>query len=547
VTFSGDGRYLAVSTTSWDSLIPWAYVWDLTRPGQPWRRIELPSDTFFVRFSRDARLLYAAPGHSSDVTGTGLRVYDVRTGQLAERRPDGGEALTASSDRRTLAYGRGSEVVLSDATTGSIERRLRGAQGVVGSVAFSADGGFVAAVSDHPAAYVWEKDSGRLLETIVLEEPASDVAFDAHGDRLFVPSGGRLLRFDLTGGNRYVQRTAASDPDALPEGGGFRYASPYSPAVAISSYDAASGNSLLRIENRSTGRTVARLGISWEGNLYDSHAWSPDGNHLAYGAAGRLHLVDWRTAEQVASRAFRVRQLAYSPDGSRILAGGPSGLGLLDAHTLHPLTTPVRLADRLVVHADFGPGEDTAAVVTAQDTGAAVDFLNSADHWLVVDLETGETLLEGRLGTPAVSMAVSPDRRRMASASPGGMEIVDLRSGESTVSSDAGTTAELEGAMVAFSPDGELLASADGEGRVSLRDGTTAALLGTVDSGDAAAAPVFLDDQALLLPYPDGSTYVWDTSPQYAVDTACRIVGRGLTRDEWRAAFGDRPYEDVCG
>ena len=58
---------------------------------------------------------------------------------------------------------------------------------------------------------------------------------------------------------------------------------------------------------------------------------------------------------------------------------------------------------------------------------------------------------------------------------------------------------------------------------------------------------MFLDDQALLLTYPDGSTYVWDTSPTYAVDTACRIVGRGLTRDEWQVAFGELPYEDVCG
>ena len=81
---------------------------------------------------------------------------------------------------------------------------------------------------------------------------------------------------------------------------------------------------------------------------------------------------------------------------------------------------------------------------------------------------------------------------------------------------------------------------------MSLWDGTTGALLGTVDFGDGAAAPTFLDDQTLLLPYPDGSTYEWHTSPAYAVDTACRIVGHGLTTEEWRVAFGDRPYEDVC-
>ena len=36
-------------------------------------------------------------------------------------------------------------------------------------------------------------------------------------------------------------------------------------------------------------------------------------------------------------------------------------------------------------------------------------------------------------------------------------------------------------------------------------------------------------------------------SPTYALDTACRIVGRGLTREEWRVAFGELPFEDVCG
>ena len=82
---------------------------------------------------------------------------------------------------------------------------------------------------------------------------------------------------------------------------------------------------------------------------------------------------------------------------------------------------------------------------------------------------------------------------------------------------------------------------------MSLRDGATGELLGTVDSGDRGVAPVFLDDRVLLLPYEDGSTYVWDTSPRYAVDTACRIVGRGLNPGEWRLAFGDQPYQDVCG
>ena len=67
-------------------------------------------------------------------------------------------------------------------------------------IAFSTGGRLVAAVSPDRAAYVWETHSGRLLEKIPLEAPTLDLAYDTSGDRLFVPSDGRLLALDLTGG-----------------------------------------------------------------------------------------------------------------------------------------------------------------------------------------------------------------------------------------------------------------------------------------------------------------------------------------------------------
>ncbi len=551
VKLSADGRYLAVSVALLESSAGqghWVYVWDLTRPEQPLRRIEMPSDTFHIDFSHDGRLLYAAPGSQSGAAGTGLRVYDVRTGQLTDRRGGGGQGLELSPDGRTLAYGQGDEVFLSDAATGDITHRLRGAEGVA-RIAFSTGGRLVAAVSD--AAYVWETHSGRLLEKIPLEAPTLDLAFDTSGDRLFVPSDGRLLALDLTGANRYVQRISDADPDPPPVGTGFRYASPYVPIAARNGPITTSGrvNTLedLQFEPRRTGGTTARLGLSGLGNTYDSHAWSPDRRHLAYGDPnGRMRIVDWRAGTEIARRRFPVRQLAYTSDGTRILAGRPSGLVMLDARTLRETTELLSLPDRLIIHADAGPGDDTAVVVTAQDTGAARDLFTVADRWLLIDLQTGDTLREGRLHASASSMAVSPDRTRMAAASDGAVEVVDLRSGESTVSTETSTAAKAEGG-VTFSPDGALLASADVLGDVSLWDGTTGAPLGTVHVGEDATVPVFLDNRQLLLPYPDGSTFVWDTSAQYAVDTACRILGRGLSREEWRVAFGDRPFEEVCG
>ena len=67
VKLSADGRYLAVSVALLESSAGqghWVYVWDLTRPEQPLRRIEMPSDTFHIDFSHDGRLLYAAPAAS---------------------------------------------------------------------------------------------------------------------------------------------------------------------------------------------------------------------------------------------------------------------------------------------------------------------------------------------------------------------------------------------------------------------------------------------------------------------------------------------------
>ena len=86
----------------------------------------------------------------------------------------------------------------------------------------------------------------------------------------------------------------------------------------------------------------------------------------------------------------------------------------------------------------------------------------------------------------------------------------------------------------------------DGEGRATLRDGSTGEHLGTVHPGAVHSTPLFRDADTLELHYADGSVYTWDTTVDHAVAVACRIAGGGLTRAEWRAVFGSRPYEDTC-
>ena len=43
-----------------------------------------------------------------------------------------------------------------------------------------------------------------------------------------------------------------------------------------------------------------------------------------------------------------------------------------------------------------------------------------------------------------------------------------------------------------------------------------------------------------------GNVYTWDTSPDYALEFACRTAGRDLTADEWRTYVGEQPRFEVC-
>ena len=54
------------------------------------------------------------------------------------------------------------------------------------------------------------------------------------------------------------------------------------------------------------------------------------------------------------------------------------------------------------------------------------------------------------------------------------------------------------------------------------------------------------DGRTIVLAYHDGSVLTFDTDPAAWEEHACAVAGRNLTEQEWRDAFGDRPYRETC-
>ena len=125
--------------------------------------------------------------------------------------------------------------------------------------------------------------------------------------------------------------------------------------------------------------------------------------------------------------------------------------------------------------------------------------------------------------------------------------IIDLHTGEPV---RPAVRAHAAGVFwAAFSPDGTRLVTAADDGTVVLWETATATQLArvTIPVPGLVSAEFRLDGTLLLVPWGEvSSLYVWDPAPARAAAFACRAVGRDLTEAEWRASFGDRPFQDVC-
>ena len=585
MAYSTDGALLAVAfdvfpDPGWltiDGSV--VVVWDVSAPDEPVAILEdVPRFTHEVAFGPEGRMLYTAT-HAAPPqfdARPAITVYDLDTRKVVRTldapshpfalSPDGTRMAVAAVAPELADSETGTDVLVLDPGTGGELQRLRGHTGAVNDIAFSTDGSMVVTGGGDRTVAVWDLATGD--RTQLLEGHAGAVAsvafgpdgstvvsagvdaavllWDRAGDRRFVTvreAEGDLLErsgIGVTEDNSFVSPTGAqivSITSAEDEDGGA-----YAYATSMQLVDAASGRAGPVTETGHGG--------------FIAVAWHPDGGRLATaGEDGVVRVWDPETMTVLAERKVtggRIPGLAYLDGGDELLFVGMSSVPTqrIDAETLEPraapFPTPVTgwLAFRFTT-----PDSDVVAVVAGV---AGVDVSGNEDQregrLLLMDWRSGTVDHVIELGFDGEHAALSPDGARVAVVGYGGqLAMYDVELGELVRPPITAHDGPLT--SVSYAPDGDLAASAARDGRVALWEGDTGELLGTVEVA-SAGTPAYVgfqaDGDAITVATQDGRIHTIDVRPERWVEQACAIAGRNLTRDEWRDAFGERPYRATC-
>ena len=543
LSYSADGERLAASFNSITAVTSASPVgiWDVERPDEPVGTIDITGLTDLA-LSPDGRRLYVTTDEPS------LAVYEVETGRKLTSVSTPADGIEISSSGTRLAVASGRDVVLFDAATLTPSMTLRGHAETVEALRFSHDGAFLASTSRDGDVFVWEAATGVPRERLAGHtDIVSDVAFSADGATLYTASfDGTLLIWDLAGDRRFISRQVEPQSDFA------AYEAVGDPSGTIVAY--ITDELALQFRDLESGLLGDEIAIQ----LTTDPIWRPTGQQLAtVTTEGLIQIWNARLASVVTERRVThegstVVDLDYTPDGDRLVvavvhddigataAHGLASVFMLDADSLEPVGTPADV-DKRVAAVSTGP--DDRAVVVAPTFAAP----NSGD-FAVVDLIEGEVLQEGELGLDPSRVDVSPDgRRAVVTSNDDEVGILDIEAG-AWVTPPIRAPRETAGPAI-YSPDGRVVVVGGGNGAVSLWDGTTGRLLASVTASRTSAPvrPTILDDgHTAMLTALDGGVYAWDTEPEGWVTTACAIAGRNLTEDEWRDAFGDRPYRPSC-
>jgi WD40 repeat protein/class 3 adenylate cyclase/energy-coupling factor transporter ATP-binding protein EcfA2 len=557
VRFSPDGSVIAAGPQETNHVTLWATASGQVI-GRPITTNPPGSGAQSISFSPDSKRI-AVPG----APGT-VGIWQVATGRrvgepLAIGSADVEAAIFADGGRRLIASDDSGSVSMIDIETGRVlGKPLSVGDKPAASLDLSPDGRLVAVASYEGSVFVWDVKTGEPYGSRLTADtsPVNDVAFSPDGTTLVSSHLDSAVVWNMNG-DQVIGRPLGG-PEDLTTDVSFSHDGKRLAAGRVD------GRTI--VYDTKTRRRVLRVEV---GSVVTAVAFRPDGNLIAVGTIdGKVQFFDQKSGAAAGSLLeggnSAVWQIGFSPDG-RLLAVAVDPNGVEDFYG-QERQGEVQLWDvdsRRRVGRTIAPGGGSVLSLAFNRDGtllATGSYRGRLDLWdVATQAGHGKSMRVSDDGFPSV--AFDPSGRLVAAG--GGIgpvrvwRVADQRPAFPAL---AGHTPPITG--VAFDPAGSFLATTTVFGRTRLWDPDTG--LGYGDELVGSAKPGSLVP-SIELPFlgvrnvfsPDGKllavagvetrAMLWEVDPAVWRRRACAIVGRNLSREEWRLyLLSGTPYRATC-